>query len=245
MGPLVRLILGLGALVLILAAVALGLPAHVTVARSVVINAPEHVIYPYLNDLRRFPKWSPWAARDPNMKETFSGPPQGKGAKIMWASEDPSIGAGSMEIVETNPPHSMTLAANYNGLEGTSTYELAPEGAGSKVTWKFGYDTGSSPFKRWKALMLDGFIGAEYAVGLDKLQHWVEGDRKPVSQPAVVAPQLVVPGSEGSSVPEAITGETAVPRTPAQGAQQAAPAEAPGGEAAPPSDTPPPPPRRR
>jgi hypothetical protein len=235
MGPLMRLILGLGALVLILAAVALGLPAHVTVARSVVINAPEHVIYPYLNNLRRFPDWSPWSARDPNMKVTFSGPPEGKGAKVDWVSEKPSVGTGSMEIVETNPSHSMDLAANYNGLEGTSTYELTPAGAGSKVTWSFGYDTGSSPLKRWKALMLDGFIGAEYAVGLDKLRHKVEGDRKPLPQPVIVAPQAS-PGAEGSSVPEAIPSETAMPRSPAQ---------APASEAAPATDTPPPPPRRR
>lgn len=238
MGPLVRLILGLGALVLILAGVALGLPAHVTVSRSVVINAPEHVIYPYLNDLRSFPKWSPWAARDPNMKVTFSGPPQGAGAKIDWASEEPSVGTGSMEIVKGNPPHSMDIAADYNGVAGTSTYTLEPSGAGSKVTWSFGYDTGSSPLKRWKALMLDGFIGAEYAVGLDKLRHWIEAERKPIQQPSVVAPPAA-PDAEGSAVPEAMPGETAVPRTPAQ----AAPAQAPA--AAAPADTPPPPPRPR
>ncbi len=243
MGSLMRLILGLGALVLILAGVALGLPAHVTVSRSVVINAPEHVIYPYLNDLRRFPKWSPWAARDPNMKETFSGPPEGKGAKIEWASEEPSVGTGSMEIVETDPSRSMKIAANYNGLEGVSSYELTPSGAGSKVTWSFGYDTGSSPLKRWKALMIDGFIGAEYGVGLDKLRHWVEADRKPI-QPVIVAPQAA-PEAEGSTVPEAMPGETAVPRTPAQGAPQAAPAQAPAAQAAPQANTPPPPPRRQ
>lgn len=237
MAPLMRLILGLGVLVLILAAVALGLPAHVTVARSVVINAPEHVIYPYLNDLRHFPKWSPWAARDPNMKVTYSGPPEGKGAKIAWASDEPTVGNGSMEITETNPSHSMNLAADYNGLVGTSTYELTPSGAGSKVTWTFGYDTGSSPLKRWKALMLDGFIGAEYAVGLDKLRHWVEADRKPIRQPVTVAPQAA---PQGMSVPEAMPGETA----PGETAATRTPAQAPAAEAAPAGNTPPPPPRR-
>src|SRR5665648_200882 len=166
MGPMMRLILGLGVLVLILAAVALGLPAHVTVARSVVINAPEYAIYPYLNNLRRFSDWSPWTARDPNMKVTYSGQPEGKGAKVEWVSEEPSIGAGSMEIVEAEQSRSVNLAANINGLEGTSDYDLAPAGSGSKVTWSFGYETGSSPLKRWKALMLDGFIGAEYSLSL-------------------------------------------------------------------------------
>jgi hypothetical protein len=170
------------------------------------------------------------------MKVTFSGSPEGKGATIEWTSEKPSVGTGSMEIVETNPPHSMNLDADYNGLEGTSSYELAPSGAGSKVTWTFGYDTGSSPAKRWKALMLDSFIGAEYAVGLDKLRARVEADRKPIPQPVIVAPQAA-PEAQGTSVPEAVPGgETAVPRTPAQ---------APAADAAPATDAPPPLPRRR
>ena len=47
MVPMMRLVLGLGVLVLILSAVALGLPSYVTATRSVVINAPEYVVYPY------------------------------------------------------------------------------------------------------------------------------------------------------------------------------------------------------
>jgi hypothetical protein len=233
MKPMMRLILGLGVLVLILAAVALGLPAHVTVARSVVINAPEYAIYPYLNNLRRFSAWSPWAARDPNMKVTYSGPPEGKGAKVEWVSEEPSIGVGSMEIVETEQSRSVNLAANINGLEGTSDYDLAPAGSGSKVTWSFGYETGSSPLKRWKALMLDGFIGAEYRTGLEKLKARVEEDRRPTARPAVI-PAPAPPAPPQGAPP----GQTVVPQTPAQGAQQAAPAPAA------PAATPPPPQRR-
>jgi hypothetical protein len=239
MGPMMRLILGLVALALILGGVAFGLPSHVTVARSVVINAPEYAIFPYLNDLRRFSEWSPWAARDPNLKVTYSGPQEGKGAKVEWVSEQPSIGTGSLEITESNPSKSLDLAVNYNGLEGTSNFDLAPSGAGSKVTWSFGYETGTSPLKRWKALMLDGFVGAEYAVGLDRLKKKIEGDRRPApTPPPVVLPQPVPP-AEGQPGP----GETVVPENPAQG--QAPPAEAP---AAAPQDagaTPPPPQRRQ
>jgi hypothetical protein len=233
MGPLMRLILGLGVLVLIMAAVAFGLPAHVTVARSKVINAPEHVIYPYLSNLRRFPDWSPWAARDPDMRMTYSGPPEGKGAKVEWVSEEPSIGTGAIEIVGTNQPRSLDMTANFNGLAGTSSYTLSPAGAGSKVTWSFGYETGSSPLKRWQALMLDGFIGAEYNTGLEKLKAKVEADRAPTTR-RVLTPPAPPP-----------SGETVVPQTPAQGAQPAAPAEQPAAEAAPQDGRPPPPPRRR
>jgi len=220
MAPMMRLVLGLGVLGLILAAVALGLPAHVTVARSVVINAPEYAIYPYLNNLRRFPDWSPWVARDPNMKLTYSGPPEGKGAKLDWVSEKPSIGEGSMVIVETEQSRNVSLAANYNGLEGMSTYDLAPSGAGSKVTWTFGYETGSSPMKRWKGLMLDGFIGAEYHAGLEKLKTKIEGDRRSTARPTIVVPQaLVAPQVEQPAADAA--GQSVVKEMPAQGAAPA------------------------
>jgi hypothetical protein len=228
MGPVTRLVLGLVVLIGIMAAVALGLPAYVTVSRSVEINAPEHVIYPYLSNLHRFIAWSSWAARDPNMKVTYSGPEEGRGAKVEWVSEQPSIGTGSVEIVGTDPSKSMDLMMNLNGLEGTSSYELAPSGAGSKVTWSFGYETGSSPLnfwvKRWKGLMLDGLVGAEYRAGLERLKAEVEADRKPIS-PAVAPTSQG--GGASTEVEESVApltpGETVVPQSPAQGAQVAPP----------------------
>ena len=213
MGPMIRLVLGLCALVLILAAVALGLPAHVTVARSVVVNAPEYVIYPYLNDLRRFQEWSPWVTRDPDMTFTYSGPPEGKGAKVEWVSQKPSIGTGSMQIVETQQARSVDLNTNINGLQGSSNYELEPAGSGSKVTWTFGYDSGSSPFKRWKSLMLDGFIGSEYRVGLENLKALVEKERGPATP---VAPQ---PAPQAAPT----GGETVVPQRTAPAVEEAPP----------------------
>lgn len=214
MGPMMRLILGLCALVLILAAVALGLPAHVTVARSIDINAPEYAIYPYLINLRRFQEWSPWVARDPDMTFTYSGPPEGNGTKVEWVSQKPSIGIGSMQIVETQEARSVDLKANINGLQGLSSYQLEPAGSGSKVTWTFGYESGSSPFKRWKSLMLDGFIGAEYRSGLENLKKLVERERgagarvvpqpTPQTAPAggeTVAPQRTAPAPAAEAAP--------------------------------------------
>jgi len=199
MRPLVRLVLGLVGLVAILAAVAVGLPAHVTVARTVVINAPESAVFPYVNNLHRFGDWSPWKLRDPQLAITYGGPEEGKGALIQWTSQKPSIGTGNLQISDSNLNRSVELAANFNNLEGTSSFEIAPSGSGSKITWSFGYDTGSSPLKRWKALMLDGFIGSEYRAGLDRLKETVEADRRPLTSPT----PSVTPGPPGvSSQPE-------------------------------------------
>lgn len=74
MRPIMRLILGLVALALILVGVAFALPSQVTVARSIVINAPEGAVFPYVANLHKFNDWSPWAARDPQLRVTYSGP---------------------------------------------------------------------------------------------------------------------------------------------------------------------------
>jgi hypothetical protein len=210
MRPMMRLFLGLIALVGIMAAVAVGLPAHVTVQRAVVINAPESAVFPYLNDIHKFGDWSPWKLRDPNLELAYSGPQQGKGATVAWHSDKRSIGSGSMEIVESNPNRTFGLAVNYNGLEGTGGYDIAPSGSGSKVTWNFGYDTGSSPMRRWKGLALDGLIGAEYQAGLNKLKEKIEADRKPLAPVMVPGAMQGAPGFVGA-VPQGVLPQGAAP----------------------------------
>src|SRR3990172_5618570 len=132
MRPMMRLILGLVVLIAILAGVAIALPGHVIVARSVVINAPEAAVFPYLNNLHRFKDWSPWIARDPQLQVTYPGPEEGKGARTEWTSQKRSIGTGSMEITGSEPNRHLDLAVNFNGLEGTGYYDVAPSGSGAK-----------------------------------------------------------------------------------------------------------------
>lgn len=242
MRPMMRLMLGLAVLVGIMAGVAFGLPAHVTVTRSKTINAPESAVFPYLNNLHQFTEWSPWQLRDPQLKVTYGGPEQGKGARVQWTSEKPSIGTGSMEIVESEPNRSIDLAVNFNGLEGTGGYQLAPDGSGSKITWSFGYESGSSPLKRWKALMLDGFVGAEYSAGLDRLKQKIEAERRPTAPSIGLTPEgmPIAPGQPGAALaPGALPqgGTTTVPQGTALPPGQGAPAGAPEG-AAPQATTP-------
>jgi Polyketide cyclase / dehydrase and lipid transport len=237
MRPFMRLILGICALALILLGVAFALPGQVTIARSVVINAPESVVFPYLNDLHRFGDWSPWAARDPELSATFSGPDQGKGAKVEWTSSKPSVGAGSMEITESNPNRHIDLAVNFNGLDGTSFYEVVPSGSGSKVTWGFGYESGTSPLKRWKGLLLDRYVGAEYRDALAKLKDKIESERRPAPPPAPPTAAIGTPEQPGVPAPNgtAVPAPGTPPPATAPGTAQQQPApSAPAPQAAPP-----------
>ena len=225
MRPMMRLVLGLAALGGILAAVAVGLPAHVTVARSVVTNAPESAVFPYLANLHHFHDWSPWTTRDPQLQLTYSGPESGKGARVDWVSQVRSIGTGSMEITNADPNKTIELAVNFNGVEGTSNFDISPSGSGSKVTWSFGYDSGSSPVKRWKALALDGFVGAEYRAGLDKLKAKIDEDRRPTAPAAGLVPSAPGGASTQTEQPSAALPPGTVPPAGAQtsGTQAAQP----------------------
>jgi hypothetical protein len=246
MRPMLRLILGLCVLVGIVASVALALPSHVTVARSVVINASETFVFPYLNDLHHFGDWSPWATRDPQLQTSFSGPQQGKGAKVAWTSAQRSVGEGSVEITDSTPNRHIDLAVTFNGMEGTSYFDIAPSGSGSKVTWGFGFDSGTSPLKRWKGLLLDRFVGAEYRDGLAKLKERIETERRPTAPSVGATPPTAstVPELPGAASPDAGAAAPAV--DPSQAAPQApqqtttAP-ESPPQAATPPAPPPPPP----
>lgn len=209
MKPVLRLVLGVVALVVILAGVAVTLPDHVYVARTIVINAPEGAIFPHLNDLRKVAVWSPWAQRDADLKVDFSGQPEGKGAHMAWSSDDPSIGDGSMDITDSEKPRKVDYTVDYGGLEGTSYLLVSPSGSGSKVTWGYGYNSGTNLYKRWKGLMLDRLVGTDYQLGLARLKAIVEEERAPeesVIRPRQAAPAQAVP-SDSEPAPAAPPGQ--------------------------------------
>lgn len=136
----------------------------------------------------------------PNCRWPLLKAEQGTGAKIEWTSTRRSVGAGRMEIVKSDPNRRVDLAVNFNGLDGTSYYDISPSGSGSKVVWGFSYDSGTSPLKRWKGLMLDRFVGAEYENGLAKLKERIEAERRPTAPSVSTVPPIAVPAPEQPAV---------------------------------------------
>ncbi len=55
-------------------------PDTFRVERATSINAPPEKIFALINDLNRWDDWSPFEKKDPAMKRTLSGAPNGKGA---------------------------------------------------------------------------------------------------------------------------------------------------------------------
>ena len=159
----------------VLAAIGLFLPAGVQVQRSLEIDAPPERVFPFVNDLRAFNSWSPWAQIDPATRHEFSDPSSGRGAWMRWSSDDSGVGSGTMRIEESIPNESVAMILDF-GPQGTGTagFTLVPAGGGTQITWSFETDFGYDLIGRYFGLMLDGLIGAQYEQGLASLKALVE-----------------------------------------------------------------------
>lgn len=152
------------------------LPREAVVERTVAINAAPDAIFPYVNSLKATQEWSPWLARDPEVKLDYSGPETGVGAKMAWDSDNPQVGVGSQEILASQPGARVDTALDF-GEMGTAKAAFILDAAGdtTNVTWTLVSDAGSNPTARWMGLFLDSLVGGDYETGLSNLKTLVEG----------------------------------------------------------------------
>lgn len=175
MKVLKKLIATLILAVIVFAAVGFFLPRTAHVERSITIDAPPSAVFTVLNGFKQFNHWSPWADIDPNATTTLAGPPAGVGAKMSWAG-NAEVGTGSQEILESTPYSQIKLRLVFGEFPGdfVATYTLAPEGAGTKLTWGFDADYGNSILGRYFGLLSDSMLGPDYEKGLARLENFVE-----------------------------------------------------------------------
>lgn len=177
---------GIVAVIVLFAAVGLLLPAQIGFERSISLKTKPEVVYGYLNGFKHFNEWSPWAGLDPNTQYTVTGPETGVGAKQAWTSEDPNVGSGSQEIIAVTPNESIQIRLEFAGstAENISTQTIAPEGEGSRLTWRMDSALGMSPVNRWFGFfLLEKFVGPDYEKGLAALKTKVEALPAPLPAP--------------------------------------------------------------
>jgi Polyketide cyclase / dehydrase and lipid transport len=151
-------------------------PDAYTVSRSQLINAPADKLHAIINTPREFEKWSPYSPRDPQMKNTYSGPANGVGARNDFAGNN-QVGAGSVEIIRSTAPSEvamkLTMLKPFNAVNDV-VYSLKPQGAATEVTWAM---TAKQPyFVKVMSVFtnMDKMIGGDFAVGLEKLKALAE-----------------------------------------------------------------------
>jgi uncharacterized protein YndB with AHSA1/START domain len=159
-------------LLVVLIAVIYTRPDEFEVTRSRTLTAPPETVYAQIADFRRWPQWSPWEERDPNMKREFSGAESGNGAKYSWVGNK-DVGEGRMTITEAQPTERVAILLEFHepfAATSVTEFRLAPSGQGTKVDWTMRGENGF-PAKAMSLFMnMDKMIGDDFDAGLAKLE---------------------------------------------------------------------------
>jgi uncharacterized protein YndB with AHSA1/START domain len=145
------------------------------VRRTTSIKASPERIFPLINDLHAHTTWSPFE-KDPDMKRTHSGAPQGEGAVYEWAGNR-QVGSGRIAITESTPPSKVKLALDmFTPIKANNIVEftLQPKGDATEVAWAM---HGRQPYmaKLMSTFIdCDKMVGTQFEEGLAKLKAIVE-----------------------------------------------------------------------
>lgn len=139
--------------------------------RSTTIDAPPEKIFPFISDFHQWLFWSPWEKLDPQLKRSYGGATQGKGARYDWEGNG-NVGTGGMEILETAPSMIKLKLDFLKPFEAHNFAEftLEPRGGATNVTWAM---YGPQPFMA-KVMnvfgMTERMVGPQFETGLVNLK---------------------------------------------------------------------------
>ena len=177
---LVKILLGVAAVLVLLAVVAATRPSAYHVERKLEIAAPPEVVFAVLNDLHQiagvYVLFGTPLAKDPNLQKTFEGPATGVGQSFAWSGKD--AGKGKLTIAESSPPQKVGINLEFvEPMESKATLALSLAGTptGASVTWSM---DGNHNFlgKAFGLFMnMDKAIGGDIEKSLAELKTVAEG----------------------------------------------------------------------
>jgi hypothetical protein len=152
------------------------LPDNFRVSRSIKIKASPEKVFPYINNLKSFNEWNPFAKQDPGMVMTYFGPESGKGAGYSWNSNGRG-GKGSSMITDSMYPLTVDMRLDMEKpMEGhpNIVFALQPKGDATEVSW-----TMAGPYPYFHRVMgtifnTDKMIGGTFESGLSTLKAFAE-----------------------------------------------------------------------
>jgi uncharacterized protein YndB with AHSA1/START domain len=172
--------IGLGVLLLALAAGIATRPNSYRVERSATIAAPPDVVFGYVNDFHQWTQWSPFEKLDPDMKRTFDGAPSGVGSVYSWAGNR-QAGAGTMTIKESAPNQRIALDLHFlKPFESAAATEFTfkPVAEGVTVTWTMSGDNTILGKAISIFASMDTLVGGQFESGLATLKAVAEAEAR-------------------------------------------------------------------
>lgn len=154
-------------------------PDTFRIERSVDIAATPEQVFPLIEDVQSFIKWSPFERKDPAMKRTFSGPQAGKGMIYEFAGNS-QVGRGRLTITDSRPPSAVTFQLEMLApiaARNVVEFTLAPHGAGTRVTWAMYGPSSFVPKLMGLFFDMEGMVGRDFESGLAGLKALAEQRR--------------------------------------------------------------------
>lgn len=145
--------------------------------KSILINAEIDKVWENVSTLSAMDAWSPWDAKDPNVKKTLMGKDGEPGARQSWVSASKEVGEGSQTIVTVDKPNELRTKLEFIKpfkSEADAYVRLEEEGDDIKTTWGF-ESSMSYPMNIMKLFMnFEKSMDRDFGAGLSKLKNICE-----------------------------------------------------------------------
>lgn len=150
------------------------LPKNIYVEHEEHIVAAPKMIFVFIGDFQNWPKWSPWAKKDPNMTVEYSDPSYGVNATQSWKSS--SMGEGTLTMTNWNIDNGLSYqmkSGDWPPSTGEMRFSFPNQGAVVKWTMD-GPLKSTAPHMRWFGLLMRWFIKRDFRAGLTNLKNLCE-----------------------------------------------------------------------
>lgn len=147
--------------------------------QSILIKTRPENIHPYVNDLKQWPKWTPWQEMDPDMLVRYGNVTKGIGASQSWQGKG---GSGRLHITASSPYNGIAFDVFFGEADTPSISAIEYKELGTdltRVTWRLHGEIELPVLGGYIALLVRAMTRDMYRKGLIKLKTVVEHDNKP------------------------------------------------------------------
>ena len=184
---LVKILIGVAILVVALVVLIATRPSDFRIVRTATMAAPAPVVFEQVNDFQKWAAWSPWEKKDPAIRRTYGGPPEGGvGQTYAWAGNK-EVGEGRMTLTESRPSELVRIKLEFfKPVAAThhAEFTFEPKGEQTAVTWSM---TGRNNFvgKAFCLFMdMDKMVGGDFEKGLAAMKTVAESQAAPAQAAA-------------------------------------------------------------
>jgi len=148
------------------------------VKRSIEILSPADSVFPYLNNLKNWEKWTVWnLEKNANISINYEKNSEGTGAKMYWTEKDEK--AGEIQITYSVPfdyvKYEMQLG-NYD-LKVSGSFIQKSNFDRTTINWIKVCNVGFNPLSKYFAyLFFEEQIGNDMSISLRKLKRNIESN---------------------------------------------------------------------